>query len=146
MKTSQSWRRAARVLACLVLAGGACLAHAEQACKANDAGCAIFNGQRDVKAHLRDDNYALPPSTTRCVNCHAQADPKGVFAPPLTPAFLKEAKSRRGGPPSSYDPSSFCRAVRDGIDPANVLLRKSMPHFQITDAECSALWKYIATR
>lgn len=139
-------RMAAGLAAALALAGAACVAQAAQPCSKDDLGCAIFAGEREVHAHLRGDSAPLPSATTRCVNCHAQSDPKGAFAPPLTAAYLLDAQSRRGGPPSRYDPSTFCRAVRTGIDPAYVLLRKSMPDFQISDAECNALWRYVANR
>ncbi|MEX3894418.1 hypothetical protein [Paraburkholderia sp. BR10954] len=140
-------RPAARVAVCLGLAAVVRLAHAEQQlCKSGDLGCAIYNGQHAVAAHLRDDDRPLPPWTTRCVNCHAGTDKSGTFAPPLTAALLLDAKSRRGGPASSYQPGGFCRAVRHGIDPANVLLRKAMPQYQLSDSECEALWEYLTNR
>lgn len=146
MKTSQSKRQARHLAACLAFISAACFAQAGQQCSAGDLGCTIFSGQRAVKAHLRDDNYSLPSSTTRCINCHSHTDSQGAFAPPLAPAYLLDAKTRRGGPPSRYDLSMFCRAVRDGVDPVNILLRKEMPHFQVSDAECNGLWRFVTNQ
>ncbi|SAK73080.1 hypothetical protein AWB81_03323 [Caballeronia arationis] len=147
MAASQSRRQAARLAICLALAALARLAHADQQpCKPDDLGCAIYNGQHAVAAHLRDDDRPLPAWTTRCANCHAGTDKSGIFAPPLTPSYLLDAETRRGGPASRYQPTSFCRAVKDGIDPANVLLRKAMPHYQISDSECAALWGFLTNR
>lgn len=149
---SPSRRPAARVSIGLVLAAAALLvnathvAHAAEPCAADDLGCAIFNGQHALAAQLRGDDRTLPASTTRCINCHAQTDPAGAFAPPLTRDYLLDATSRRGGPPSHYDLASFCHALKEGVDPAGVVLRKSMPHYQVSDAECTALWRFITNR
>jgi len=97
-----------------------------------------------MAAHLRDDDNPLPAWTTRCVNCHAGTSTAATtFAPPLTHDTLLGATRRRGGPMSHYDATAFCRAVRDGIDPAGVMLRKSMPRYKISDAECTALWLFV---
>lgn len=122
------------------------LARAQTACESADMGCAIFNGQHPMTAHLRDDDRPLPSFATRCVNCHGGTSTKPAFAPPLTHDALLGAASRRGGPISHYDAMAFCRAVKDGVDPAGVLLRKSMPHYRIADTECQALWQYVMHR
>jgi hypothetical protein len=146
MITSTTSRLAARLTICLALLNIPYLAHADQSCAPGDMGCAIFSGQRAAAAHLRDDNQPLPEWTTRCVNCHTRTDPSPGFAPPLTRGYLLDARSRRGGPPSRYDPVAFCRAVKDGIDPASVVLRKSMPHFELSSAECTALWRFVTNQ
>jgi hypothetical protein len=122
------------------------LARGEAACERADLGCAIFSGQHPMSAHLRDDDRPLPSWTTRCVNCHTGTSKASAFAPPLTHDALLGATSRRGGPISHYDATSFCRAVKDGIDPAGVLLGKSMPHYRMTDAQCMALWRFVVRR
>lgn len=119
------------------------LARGELSCVSDNLGCAIFSGEYPVAGHLRGDNQLLPSWTTRCINCHSQTVTGTAFAPPLTTSNLLDAKSRRGGPPSRYDSQSFCRAVRDGIDPANVLLRKAMPNYRISESECAAVWRYV---
>ncbi|OWJ63060.1 hypothetical protein BWU74_01310 [Paraburkholderia caledonica] len=143
MITSTTLRRAIRLTICLAILSNAHFAHADLSCSPGDMGCAIFTGQRAAVAHLRDDNQSLPEWTTRCVNCHTRTDPSPGFAPPLTRGYLLDARSRRGGPPSRYDPVAFCRAIKDGIDPASVVLRKSMPHFELSSAECAALWRFV---
>ncbi|MBC8747448.1 hypothetical protein F6X42_12775 [Paraburkholderia sp. WC7.3b] len=134
--------RAARALA-LAAACTTYVAHAAPLCRSNELGCSIFNGQHALAAQLRGDDHRLPGSTTRCANCHSQTGAADGFAPPLTAANLLPARSRRGGPASSYDQTSFCTALREGIDPADVMLRKAMPHYHISDTECSALWHFI---
>lgn len=143
---SPSQCSAARASIGLVLITVALLAHAAEPCDPADLGCAIFSGQHALEAHLRGDDRALPPSTTRCINCHTQTDPAGAFAPPLTSGYLLEAINRRGGPPSHYDLASFCHLLEDGVDPAGVVVRKSMPHYQLSRAECSALWRFVTNR
>jgi hypothetical protein len=127
----------------LALLGAARLAGAAQSCDPANLGCAIFNGDHALSAHLRDDAQPLPDWTTRCVNCHTQTSSTKAFAPLLTPSYLLDATSRRGGPPMSYNPATLCRALRDGIDPANVMLRKAMPRYVLSDTECAALWRFI---
>ncbi|WP_232471109.1 cytochrome c [Caballeronia hypogeia] len=99
-----------------------------------------------MTAHLRDDDRPLPAWTTRCVNCHAGTPTAKAFAPPLTHDSLLGETRRRGGPISHYDATAFCRAVKDGIDPTSIMLRKSMPLYRITDAECAALWRFVMSR
>jgi hypothetical protein len=91
----------------------------------------------------------LPPEATRCVNCHATgasaARPAAVsFGPSLDATLLVRALPRRGGPPSRYDADSLCRLLREGIDPAWVVVDASMPRYDISDAQCEALWMRLA--
>lgn len=136
-------RSAARAAIGLALAAAARSAGAAQPCEPADLGCSIFSGQHAVPAHLRDDDRPLPAWTTRCINCHTQTEPAAAFAPPLTADYLLAATRRRGGPPSQYDLATFCHALKDGVDPAGVVLRKTMPHYQISDSECAALWRFV---
>ena len=140
---SPSQRSAARASIGLALVIVVRLTSAAELCDPADLGCAIFSGQHPIPAHLRDDDRPLPAWTTRCINCHTQTEPAGAFAPPLTRGYLLDAVSRRGGPPSRYNPVAFCRALNDGVDPAGVVLRKSMPHYQMSDVECTALWRFV---
>lgn len=143
MTVSRQRRPVARIAVALALATVMGLTQAVQPCESADLGCSIFSGQHAIRAQLREEDRLLPDSTTRCVNCHTRTDSAGTFAPPLTPGNLLAAKSRRGGPASSYDQAAFCKALRDGIDPADIILRKAMPHYQIDDAECAALWRLV---
>jgi len=56
---------------------------------------------------------------------------------------LTSAHSRRGGPPSRYCAVDLCRALRKGIDPAQVTLARSMPMYAVSDEDCQALWVYL---
>ncbi|MFL9898510.1 hypothetical protein PQR75_10430 [Paraburkholderia fungorum] len=140
---SRSQHRAARAALGLALLCVAGLVNAVQSCDPANLGCAIFSGDHAMSAHLRDDDRPLPAWTTRCINCHTQTASTTAFAPPLTPSYLLDAISRRGGPPSRYNPATLCRALRDGIDPDNIMLRKSMPRYELSDTECAALWRFI---
>ncbi len=93
---------------------------------------------------------ALPPAAARCINCHAvgRAAPASAasaasFGPLLTPQSLTGAVARRGGPPSRYDAPAFCRLLRQGVDPAWVIVPRSMPRYARSDADCHALWAHL---
>ena len=62
---------------------------------------------------------------------------------PKTAEALLQALPRRGGPPSRYDPASFCQLLRTGIDPASVMVDKAMPRYTLTDQQCALLWKHV---
>jgi hypothetical protein len=68
------------------------------------------------------------------------------FGPALNAAWLTQAQSRRGGPPSVYSVQAFCKLLRDGIDPAWVLVNQTMPHYAVTDAQCDQIWAYVNRR
>ncbi len=128
----------------LALVAMVTVAHA--ACEPRDLGCAIFDGEHPLSAHLRDDDRTLPAWTTRCVNCHVGTSKAAAFAPPLTRESLLGETRRRGGPMSHYDPIAFCRAIKDGVDPADIVLRRAMPRYKIADAQCAALWQFVMSR
>jgi hypothetical protein len=54
--------------------------------------------------------------------------------------------ARRGGPASRYDALSFCKVIREGLDPANVVINSAMPRYQVSDAQCTSLWSYVMSR
>lgn len=109
-------------------------------------GALIFNGDVAVPAHLRGDPQPLPAAASRCVNCHAQDPGRSGFAPPLSRVSLTVAQPRRGGPASAYDASAFCRVLRTGIDPMQIVLARGMPQFDASDRDCSALWTFLTQR
>jgi hypothetical protein len=128
-------------------------------------GRGIFDGAVAVPARVLGQDFALPVQASRCVNCHATTatgsaappaiggeaaarsarglDPASTLGPALTPAHLREPRPRRGGPPSRYDAASLCRLLRTGIDPAHVLITPAMPRFDVSDADCLALWRFL---
>jgi hypothetical protein len=115
-----------------------------------EMGRRLFNGEAPLAAQIAGQDLALPPQATRCTNCHADApgrrgsEPRRSFAPALSAEGLRRSQPRRGGPPSSYDVASMCRLLRTGIDPASVIVDRNMPRYEITTADCDALWVYLA--
>lgn len=105
-------------------------------------GAALFDGRAPLRAKLSGHDNWLPPEVARCVNCHNTAG----YAPPLRGADLRQAQARRGGPPSSYDAAALCRLLRTGVDPAWVTLPRAMPRYELSTAECEALWSHLSQR
>src|SRR5207253_1429315 len=110
----------------------------------------------------------LPPEVVRCNNCHAREvagmapataalvlisasgvtaeerpDSSESYGPILGSRTLMQRVARRGGPPSVYDAVLLCRVLRDGVDPAHVVIDQTMPRYTVTDAECRALWSFL---
>ena len=155
----------ALVTASLLVAGVLIVAGLKRAAQARDpavlAGKALFAGSVPLKAHMVGHAVDLPTHAVRCANCHApqalpgaagapsptasgaSGPPADIYAALLTREALAERRPRRGGPPSRYDASSFCRLLRDGIDPAHVIIAQSMPRYRVTDQECHQLWSFV---
>lgn len=122
-----------------------------------DRGEQLFHGQVPLTGHLVGHHDALPSEVVQCQNCHkleADAPPKPAPAgtpsalvetvgPTLGPVLLTHLTARRGGPASEYTPDAFCRLLREGIDPTQIMIPQLMPRYTLTDAECNALWSYI---
>lgn len=125
------------------------LALAAPAAAAGDGrlGGALYAGGVPLQARLLGHTEPLPDEAARCSNCHgaagARRDAARPFAPALNREHLLQPQRRRGGPPSRYDEHSFCRALRDGIDPAWVTLPRAMPRYRLDDAQCAALWSHL---
>lgn len=101
-----------------------------------------------IWGHERD----LPIEASRCTNCHvrsaqpvAASAPATVVGPVLSAAALNSLRSRRGGPPTRYDAVSLCRLLRSGVDPAQIVVPRVMPRYTVSDAQCHALWQYLAS-
>jgi hypothetical protein len=107
-------------------------------------GRGLFEGHHPLYAHLAGQAWQLPATAIACINCH-QPTPS-AFGPPLTRASLTRALGRRGGPPSAYDRDKLCRAMREGVDPALVIIPQTMPRYILTDEECAAIWAFLLTR
>jgi hypothetical protein len=116
-------------------------------------GAALWRGDLSLTARIAGHPNALPAAAARCINCHgavrgvlasaADTDLAELGAPTLTARQLREPRARRGGPPSRYGAASFCTLLRTGVDPASVLLPREMPRYEITDADCTALWIHL---
>ncbi len=109
-------------------------------------GARLFDGSEPLAGMLSGHGVAMPANTTRCVQCHAGPASEArveSFGPRLDRFTLLQTMPRRGGPPSVYTLPTFCRALRSGIDPAQVTLPRAMPRFDVDDARCEALWTYL---
>lgn len=115
-------------------------------------GQALFTGAEPLQGRIRGHQSPLPSEVVRCVNCHGAAQralstqnagAPTVAAPALDRLLLLELRVRRGGPPSMYDATTFCKLLRTGVDPSYVLIAREMPTYDIDDGRCSALWLYL---
>ena len=114
----------------------------------------LFTGEQALVARMVGHSQTLPPEAVRCSNCHQHPtllsstapladDNTRAFGPKLEPRSLTQLLPRRGGPPSRYDAKSLCRLLREGIDPAHVMIPQTMPRYSFTDIECEALWTFL---
>lgn len=118
-------------------------------------GQALYTGTLPISARMVGHDANLPAQASRCSNCHPVdrrhdastviSTPQERFAPLLTRATLTEGKPRRGGPPSSYDVTAFCRLLSSGVDPAFVMIPQTMPRYRLSTEECHALWAYVTS-
>jgi cytochrome c553 len=116
-------------------------------------GRALFLGEAHVPARIAGQDFGLPAQASRCVNCHGATATKAASAatpiadvpgaPALSAATLTTLTRRRGGPPSRYDAAALCKLLRSGVDPAHVMIFRSMPRYEISDADCQALWLHL---
>jgi hypothetical protein len=141
--TSNPLRLAKILLLALALGGSA-------AAQDSELGLALYEGKVGIAATLRGHAQPLPSGLSRCISCHEPSrEPtqgQAIFAMRLDKKSLTEASKRRGGPPTRYERASFCRTLRTGIDPAEVLLHKSMPLFVLSEEQCTALWDHLSQR
>jgi hypothetical protein len=120
------------------------VATAQTPAESSARGERLFIGQEPLKGAIVGHDHALPAFASKCVNCHdLAASEKANYGSKLIPAALLEAAARRGGPPSRYEPGSFCRLLRTGIDPAHILILRAMPRYEIDHAQCLAIWNYL---
>ncbi len=106
----------------------------------------LFEGRIEMHGRILTHTTDLPPGVVRCGNCHAVATGPEVrlsLAPRLTHDLLLAPRARRGGPPSIYDRNRFCTLLREGRDPALVIISEEMPRYRLDDTNCWALWKFI---
>lgn len=112
-------------------------------------GYAIYHGHLAVSGRLDGHDFDLPAMALRCAGCHdaaSGADALALESASLDLGHLTEARSRRGGPPSAYTLESFCKVAATGLDPALVVVDRTMPRFDLSAAECHALWTFLRFR
>ncbi len=139
-------RRLARFLPSLLIALS-CLTQGVGHGAVTADGMSLFTGRTPIAARLVGHAETLPVQASRCSNCHAINPPRAPiaasFAPVLDAPSLLSPISRRGGPPSKFDSASLCKLLRDGIDPAWIVLPATMPRYTVSDDQCSALWSFL---
>jgi hypothetical protein len=110
----------------------------------------LFDGREPVAATLAGHTASLPPQLAACIACHGgAAAPSSLevrVAPPLGCTLLSRRHDKQGEPPLLYERESFCRTVRTGSNPNYVMLGREMPRFDLSQAQCDALWIYLTTR
>ena len=126
--------RFAVITACAAVAIWASVAWTER-----HQGRDLFEGRTALIATLAGHEDPLPATAAACSNCHRS---QAGVGPALSARALQKATPRRGGPPSSYTQATFCKTLRTGIDPAFVLLLKTMPRYRLSDEQCQALWSH----
>ncbi len=111
-----------------------------------ERGDSLFHGKEKLNGRIRGHDDALPPEVVRCANCHEATDKarlSRVAAPRLDRSVLLALRQRRGGPPSRYDQAAFCKLLRTGIDPANIVIAREMPVYEVDETQCASLWTFL---
>jgi len=132
------------MLGCLVQADAASASATADSTAA--MGREMFFGEASLQGTITGHAEALPPRLVACANCHlgdADAASATSFAPTLDRLRMVELRGRRGGPPSVFSPTSFCRLLRTGVDPAYVLITRQMPRYTLNNDQCLELWRYL---
>jgi len=128
----------------LLMAGCARLWAADEA----ELGRRLFSGELPLSARIAGHTDTLPASAIRCSNCHRTqavgAASAPSFGPVLEARLLSGRIARRGGPPSAYSAAALCKLLREGIDPAWVMVAPAMPRYDASDAQCQALWAHLS--
>lgn len=106
-------------------------------------GAALFHGTPALPARLRHQDLTLPPRASRCSNCHQGDSQQAALGPRLDANWLLGPRPRHGGPATRYERDSFCRLLRTGIAPADIVVAQAMPTYQLGDAQCDALWRHL---
>jgi nitrate reductase cytochrome c-type subunit len=108
----------------------------------------LYYGGQPLPARVGKD--AISAKAARCASCHGAARTGAregaTVVSPLHSSDLTGSKARRGGPASSYNPQSFCTALRSGVDPAGILLSQVMPRYEVSDSGCQTLWDYLTAK
>ena len=146
------------LLLTIVLAGGWAFRQAQQRVTVAQ-GERLFHGEALLAGRIVGHTMVLPVTVSRCMNCHearstavsaaasaVAGGQAGRYGPTLDHETLGQLRTRRGGPPSRYDAAALCTLLRTGVDPAQVMIPQTMPHYDIADADCAALWAYLLSR
>ena len=146
----------ATIASCALVLVGAVACTSGRLRAERETGRQLFAGERPLTATMAGHTAPLPQDAVRCTNCHRREtgavprptadsalDETQDFGPGLGAGALTQAVARRGGPPSVYDGAAFCRVLREGIDPAHVVIAQTMPRYTMTPAECESVWIFL---
>lgn len=150
------WRRLAELGLATVLGLAAALPAAWAGPAEIERGRRLFNGELPLPGRVTGHTADLPPQASRCSNCHGAGTappaqgvasaPTASFGPTLNADALTRDLARRGGPPSRYNEAALCKLLSTGIDPAYIIIPRSMPRYDVVPADCAALWAYLSQR
>jgi hypothetical protein len=133
-----------RLAVVTALAALVTLAACDRPSAAAGRGERLYIGDEPLAAQIHGQGVPLPGEASRCANCHGDAPARGSAGiPAIDSGALLTRTSRRNGPPSRYDARSFCALLRTGLDPALVQIPRVMPRYELTDAQCDALFAYL---
>lgn len=148
-------RRALLAAASAALLAGGGVAHALELTPAQQAGKKVFlEGESpsgaEITVRIGRDGSALPGNAAACGTCHG-ADglgrPEGGVIPTeITWGALARPYGHAhpgGRKHPAFDPASFARAIRTGVDPAGTALDPIMPRYAISDGDLEALRAYL---
>jgi ABC-type branched-subunit amino acid transport system substrate-binding protein len=141
--------------AALTLVTASLMAHADELSEAQQRGKQIyFEGTSprgtEITAVVGDEGALLPGSAMPCSSCHGSdglGRPEGGVIP-LDIRWSELVKTyghvhRDGRRHPAFDEDSFIRSMIAGIDPANNLLDRSMPIYQLSGEDMADLVAYM---
>ncbi len=149
MRSRAIWAFLGRIAGALVV--GCFLQTAAAGTSANpdssaSTGRRMFLGENPLQGAIVGHAEPLPARMVACANCHlgkAGLGSDNPFGPSLDRPRMMQRIARRGGPPSVFTPTSFCRTLRTGVDPAYILITRQMPRYTLSDDQCLGLWRYL---
>ena len=103
----------------------------------------------EIKAFLPNSDSALSGKNFACSNCHgatgAGTSEGGLKPPPLDWETLSagHTSALSGRTREPYNESTLIRAITNGIDASGAPLHRSMPRYQLTEAQASSLIAYL---
>jgi hypothetical protein len=102
-------------------------------------------GETPLQGTIVGHERPLPAALVACANCHpagSRAALKTAIGPRLDKSTTDTGR-RRGGPPSRFTSTTFCRLLRTGVDPAYIVISRQMPRYDLRDDQCFSLWQYL---
>lgn len=109
----------------------------------NDGKRFYEHGSEAIQVRLEGPEIERPSTAFACINCHG-VDGRGgreggVDVPAITWRYLSAPGANR----PAYDPSSFKKALEDGIDPDGRALRATMPRYRMDQETARDLVAYL---